>query len=78
MSQLNPTTAKQVRVDVYLTEGLAQQMEAECGHCLCSKTAFIRNAIAKEVSSRKAGRQQAAQHAILVGQISMEEISHAD
>lgn len=73
MPQLNPTTAKQVRIDVYLTEGLAQQMEAECGHCLCSKAAFIRHAIAKEISSRKANRQAAAQHAILVGQLSLEE-----
>lgn len=73
MPRLNPTTAKQVRVDVYLTEGLHEQMKAECGHCLCSQTAFIRNAIAKEVSSRKANRQAAAQHAILAGQISIEE-----
>jgi len=73
MPKLNPTTAKQVRLDIYVTEGLAQQLEAECGHCLCSKTAFIRNAIAKEISSRKANRQAAAQHATLAGQLSMEE-----
>ena len=73
MTRLNPTTAPQIRIDVYLTEALHKQMEAECGHCLCSKTAFVRNAVAKEIAARQMRRNAAANNAILAGQLSLDD-----
>jgi len=64
---------KRVEVKARITEDLHGRLVAECSHCGCHLSSFIALAIAHEIASRKSRRKQAADHAILVGQMSIEE-----
>lgn len=75
MPKPNPSTVPKVGVQVYFTHEAYQQMVVECGHCGCAMSGFIRSAVIKEISSRRMLRKQAADHSVLVGQLSLEENS---
>lgn len=72
-------TSQQPLVDVHsrITKSLYDQLLVECGHCSCTMTAVIRNAIATEVNRRRMARKQAADRDILAGQIDIEGRTHA-
>lgn len=64
--------AEMVDVHARIPKDQYDALLAECGHCACSLTGFIRVAISREIGHRKGRRQQAANHAVLAGQIDME------
>jgi len=64
---------KRVEIKARITEDLHSRLIAECGHCGCYINGFVAIAIAHEIAARKSRRVQAANHAILAGQISIEE-----
>jgi hypothetical protein len=74
--QVRPS-APQVSVTFKLSEEAHRQMLMECGRCSCNVSAFIRSAVMKEVIHRRTERKQAAQHAALTGQLSIEEVLNA-
>ena len=64
---------RRVEVKAQITEDLHGRLVAECGHCGCHQNGFIAIAIANEIAARKGRRRDAANHAVLVGQLTMEE-----
>jgi hypothetical protein len=68
------TVSRQPLVDVHarITRAMYESVLAECGHCTCSITGFVRTAIAHELSRRSSQRTASAQQTILAGQIDIE------
>lgn len=64
---------KRIEVKARITEDLHARMVAECGVCGCALNFFMATAIAHEIADRKQRRQAANNHAVLVGQLSIEE-----
>lgn len=64
---------RRIEVKASITEDLHGRLVAECGHCGCHLNGFIAIAIANEIAARKGRRRDAANHAVLVGQLSLEE-----
>lgn len=62
---------------VRITESLHERLTAECGHCGCSLNAVVTLAIAREIALRQKRRKEAADHAILVGQLRIESMDNA-
>jgi hypothetical protein len=72
MATVNPSTQPTREIKIRVTELMHKQLTEECGHCLCSLNAFARNALAKEILSRRANRRAASDHAVLAGQLGLE------
>jgi hypothetical protein len=72
MPRLNPTVEPRVELRVRITKSLHDRLVAECGYCGCSQNALITLGLARELGARKSRRSEAANHAILAGQIDIE------
>lgn len=57
---------------VRITDSLYGRLVEECGHCGCTMNAVVTLAVARELALRKSRRNQATQHAQLVGQLDIE------
>lgn len=77
MSRKAGTQQAQVQVTARISKELYDRLVAECGHCGCAMNSIVRNAIASEIHRRRLNRKQAADHAILAGQIDVEGNVHA-
>lgn len=66
-------------IDVHarISRPMYDSMVAECAHCTCGITSFIRQAIAHEIATRHAKRTQDARATILEGQLMFEGPSDA-
>ena len=71
-AKLDPNV-RRVEVKASITEDLHGRLTAECGHCGCHLSGFIAIAIANEIAARKRIRRDTANHAVLVGQLSLDE-----
>lgn len=71
---MTQTVSRQPLVDVHarITRAMYEATLAECGHCTCSITGFVRTAIAHELSARSRKRSESAAQTILDGQIDIE------
>lgn len=77
MARQNPTTEPRVEVKARITKSLHDRLIAECGHCSCSLSGFMTLAVAKEISARRARRNQEAYLESVAKSIQLEETHNA-
>ena len=77
MPRINPAIEPRKELKRRITKSVYDRLVAECNECGCSLNGVATLAIGREIASRRLRRQQAANHAVLAGQIDIEGKVHA-